>query len=343
MEEKHARATSEPRVSWSEHSLRIMTDPTYLYLSRYTPSTLIVLGTFGALANQVLFNCRRSLRAASCSLYFRALSINDLMALYLFVLLQWLVDQFDIDPTLNYEWYCRMKAFLNSGFITLSPYLLVMACFDRLCTSSTNVRLRRIATVRVASHLILCTCIVVFASYFHMIIGYQLIKTPFYAVCAISTTSYTKFISVFTAIFMGLIPPILMITFSSATLFFVRRQRRLVMPINHLRIRQRDTQLLKMSLLYVICHLIVTMPFAVTLLLVVYQQANLPPSLYSLFRCFTLLLNVNFSTSFYIYTLGTPFYRYELVGLIISIRARMRRMIGRIQINQMPEVVGNNR
>ena len=318
-----------------------MTDATYLYLSRYTQPTLIVVGTFGALVNQVLFYSRRSLRVTSCSLYFRALSLNDLMALYMSVLLQWLVDQYNLDPTQKYDWYCKLKSFLNVGLYTLSPYLVVMACFDRLCTSSTNTRLRRLATVRVASYLIPCTCIFVFASYFHVIIWYQLVKTPTYAVCVISTASYTKFISVFTTIFLGLMPPMLMITLCTTTLISLRRQRRRVMPVNQLRTRQRDTQILKILLVYVICHLIFTIPFAVTLLLVVYQQANLSPSLFLLFRCFTLLFNVNFATSFYIYTLGTPFYRHELFFLINSLKARLQRMIGRIRNHPMPLAVDN--
>ena len=318
-----------------------MTDATYLYLSRYTQPALIVFGTFGALANQVLFYSRKPLRATSCSLYFRALSLNDLAALYIYVLLQWLVDQYNFDPTKNFDWYCRLKTFLNSGLYTLSPYLVVMACFDRFCTSSTDARLRRIATVRVASYLIPCTCIFVFASYFHIFIWYQLIKTPAYTVCVATNALYTKFFSLFITIFLGLMPPILMLTFCGATLISLRQQRRRVMPVNQLRTRQRDNQLLKMLLLYVICHLILTIPFAVTLLLVVYQQANLSAILILLFRCFVLLFNVNFSTSFYIYTLGTPFYRQELFSLIDSIKGRLHAMIRRTQNYPMPQAVDN--
>jgi hypothetical protein len=40
---------------------------------------------------------------------------------------------------------------------------------------------------------------------------------------------------------------------------------------------------------------------------------------------FTILANVNYATSFYIYTLCTPFYRDELCNLFKSVRQRFCR------------------
>jgi uncharacterized membrane protein (DUF106 family) len=99
------------------------------------------------------------------------------------------------------------------------------------------------------------------------------------------------------------------------------------MPVNQTRLRQRDYQLLKMLFLYVASHLICTIPFSIALLVAVYELPE--PSAISilLFRIFILLFNVNFATSFYIYTLGTPFYRYELCCLIKDIHNRIRRII----------------
>ena len=123
-----------------------MADSIYYQLSRYTQLPIIILGSIGAILNQILFFYRKPLRVTSCSSYFRALSINDLLVLYLYVLLQWLADQYGIDPTLKYNWYCKIKSFLTTSLYTLSPYLVVMACFDRLCTSSRNIRFRHLAT-----------------------------------------------------------------------------------------------------------------------------------------------------------------------------------------------------
>ena len=304
-----------------------MSDSIYLYLSRYTQPAIIVLGTLGAVFNQILFYKRKSLRTTSCSLYFRALSVNDLLVLYLYVLFQWLTDQYNFNPSLQYEWYCKGKSFINSGLYTLSPYLVVLACFDRLCTSSTNTSLRRIASIRVAFYVIPCTVIFVFAAYFHTLVWYQLIVTPYYSSCTVVNATYGRVIPAFLIIFLALLPPTLMIIFCSITFVLLRQQRRRVMPVNQVRARQRDNQLLKMLFIYVVCHLICTIPFSTTFIILVYQMSYYSPTIILLLRCFVLLFNLNFATSFYIYTLGTPFYRRELYSLIRQMTIGLRKMM----------------
>ena len=306
-----------------------MSDSIYLNLSRYTQPALIVFGTLGAVFNQILFYKRKPLRTTSCSLYFRALSLNDLLVLYIYVLFQWLADQYGFDPSRQHNWYCKVKSFLNSGLFTLSPYLVVLACFDRLCTSSTNAGLRRIASIRVASYVIPAAVVFVFFAYFHNLVWYQLVVTPYYSICTVVDPTYNKVIPAFLIIFLALLPPILMIIFCGGTFILLRQQRRRVMPVNQVRARQRDNQLLKMLSIYVVSHLICTIPFSVTFVILVYQLGALSPTIVLLFRCFILLFNLNFATSFYVYTLGTPLYRRELYSLIVQMQIVVRKMMRR--------------
>ncbi|CAF4454502.1 unnamed protein product, partial [Adineta steineri] len=126
-------------------------------------------GTIGALLNQALFYYRKPLRTASCTYYFRALSTNDLCVIWFVIFIQWLDSAFNISPTEDYDWFCKLFTYLNYTFYTISPYYIVLACLDRLCTSSTNVHLRRIATVRVAPFLITGTAIIIFLAYVHVL------------------------------------------------------------------------------------------------------------------------------------------------------------------------------
>jgi hypothetical protein len=300
-----------------------MTDSIYFQFTRYSQPPLIFFGTIGAVLNQILFFYRKPLRMSSCSLYFRALSANDLLVIYAVILPLWLASQFGLDLSNKLDWYCRIKKFVQTSLYTLSPYLVVLACFDRLCTSSTNVRLRRLATIRVASFLIPCTVIFVFAAYFHLPIWYKL--APYYNIyyCYSPSPTYSKFIGVFVLIFLCLIPPVSMVILCSITLMFLRQQRRRIMPVNQVRLRQRDNQLLKMLFIYVALNVICNVPFAVTYVMLMYQQPNYVPLDVTLFSVFSLLLNVNYSTSFYAYTLGTPFYRHELYNLIKVIKSKL--------------------
>ncbi|CAF0836764.1 unnamed protein product [Adineta steineri] len=304
-----------------------MADSIYNQLSRYTQPPLIILGTMGAIFNQILFTSRKSLRTTSCSFYFRALSLNDFLVLYIYVLLQWLTDQYGVDPTKEYDWYCKMKTYLQTILYTLSPYFVVLACFDRLCTSSTHVRLRRIATVRIASFLIPAMTIFIFAIFSHMPFFYMLTSYPSGSYCTPVSSEYNRVFAILVVIALGIVPPILMMILCITTLILLRRQRRRIMPINQARLRQRDNQLLKMLLLYVVFHVITTIPFSTTLLIAVYQISSTSPTILLLYRLSVLLFNTNYSTSFYIYTLSTPFYRQELYCLIKDTLKKFNRII----------------
>ncbi|CAF0804915.1 unnamed protein product [Adineta ricciae] len=302
-----------------------MADPTYFQATRYSQPILIVFGTAGAILNQILFFSRKSLRKNSCSLYFRALSINDLLVIYTVVLPLWLSNQFNIDPSNSYNWYCKLKTYVADSLYTISPYLVVLACFDRMCTSSTNASLRQLATIRVGFYLIPLTVVFIFAAYFHVPIWYRTGYTNNATFCYSPDAIYSRFIGLFVLFFLCIIPPILMVVLCIITLIFLRQQRRRIMPVNQIRTRQRDHQLLKMLFMYVTMNVICNVPFAVTYVMLMFQQPRYVPLHVNLFRLFGLLLNVNFATSFYAYTLGTPFYRHELYNFMISVRHRIRQ------------------
>jgi hypothetical protein len=307
-----------------------MADSIYFQLLRYSQPPLIVFGSIGALLNHILFFFRKPLRSTSCSLYFRALSTNDLLALYIAVFPAWYTSQFGNDPSREYDWYCKVKTYFNDILYTLSPYFLVLACFDRLCTSSTNPRLRKIATKRIAYFLIPAMTIFVFLIYFHVPIWYQVTYYPTVSICYSPNPTYIKMISLFLLLIVCIIPPILMSVLCSITLIVLRQQRRRVMPVNQTRIRQRDNQLLKMLFIYVASHIVCTVPFTVTYVIFVFIPSGYTPTLLYLFLIFGLLFNVNFGTSFYIYTLCTPFYRHELYNLFKDTKGKFIRSSGHV-------------
>jgi hypothetical protein len=300
-----------------------MSDAIYFQFTRYSQPLLIVFGTIGAIFNQILFFYRPPLRRSSCSLYFRAISANDLLVLYTVVLPLWLGNQFQIDPSQQSNWYCKFKTYLTDSLYTLSPYLLVLACFDRLCTSSTNPHIRRIATVRAATYLIPAMVIFIFGIYSHVPIYYQVIPYLSLSYCAVWSIAYSKFLGFFILFILSIIPPILMVILCSITIALLRQRRRRVMPVNQSRLRQRDNQLLKMLFIYVAFNVICSLPFTFTYVMLMLEQPNYVPQHVTLFRLFALLLNVNFSTSFYAYTLGTPFYRHELYNLIGDFKTKL--------------------
>ena len=301
-------------------------DVVYTVLSRYTQPLIIVLGTIGALCNQMLFFSRKQLRSTSCSVYFRVLSLNDLLVLYIVILPQWLRDQFAIDPEREYNWYCKLSTYLTFTLYTLSPYILVLACFDRLCTSSTHPRLRQIASHRGASFLIPSMMVIVFVVYSHIFVGYQRSIFSNRPICTVTNYSYYIIFARALLVFFCFLPPLLMLLFCGLTVFFLRRHRRRIMPVNQQHQRQRDGQLLKMLFIYVISNIVCFVPFSMTFFLTVSRLVNSSALSNALTSLFILWVNTNYCTSFYLYTLGTPLYRSELLSLIRISWQRIRRI-----------------
>jgi len=300
-------------------------DSVYLQMNRYMLSTTIILGTISALANQILFYFRKPLRTTSCALYFRALSANDLIVIWLIMFPEWISFQFQINPSDQYVWFCKLYTYSTYVFYTLSPYFIVLACFDRLCTSSTNVRLRKIATIRIAYILIPTVIILIFLVYGYVPIWSRIVSTPSNSFCAITNPSYNKILGFSLLLLFCLIPPTLMIIFCTITFILLRQQRHRIMPVNQARLRHRDNQLIKMLFLYVTSNIVCILPFSVTYFIQIYRYQNQSPLTNSMVQIFALFTNIAYATSFYVYTLGTPFYRDELVSLLKCIWQRFHR------------------
>lgn len=305
-----------------------MAEDLYIQISRYSQPMVVLFGTFGALFNQILFQRKKFLRTASCSLYLHALSFNDLLVLYFLVLPQWSHDQFHTDLTNKYSWLCKIHTYTTYCLYAISPYCIVLVCIDRFCRTSKHTRIRNFATRSHARRILFSAVVLICLIYIHILFSYRLMNS----ICVPVNFSYYHFLGHFLFLFYCLLPPILMSIFSTWTFLLIRRRRRKHQRKYNLRIIRprkrhyhRDYQLIKMLVLYVTTNIICTLPFAILLLLHVYHyQSNSSIIIYIKYS--VLLCNVNYSTSFYIYTLQTPIYRRELLVLFQSTVSYLRSM-----------------
>ncbi|CAF0721005.1 unnamed protein product [Adineta ricciae] len=293
-------------------------------VQRYGEPVIIILGTTGAILNHILFCSRKQLRSTSCALYFRAMSLNDLLVMWYVIFTEWLSDQFNIAPANEYNWYCKLSKYLTYVFYSLSPYILVLVCFDRLCTSSIDVRLRRISTKRIALFIITALVIVICLSYSHTLVWFNLYNLDSDPVCMTLDAVYSYFLAAFLLWAFCFIPPILMIVLCTITFISLRQQRNRIMPVNQARSRQRDNQLLKMLFIYVTWDIICVVPFCVTYFIYIRNGDRTSAVINTLLEIFGTVIYLIYASSFYVYTLGTPFYRHELCSLLKTVWRRLR-------------------
>ena len=292
-----------------------MNEATYTEVSRYSQPTIILLGTIGAIFNQILFRRHKFLRSVSCSLYFRISSINDLLVLFMIVLPQWLNDQYHFDPARHFVWFCKVRTYAMYCLYTISPYCIALGCFDRLCRTSRNIHLRQLATLSNARQMVFVLICVIFLLYSHILYEFTVVRST----CLPLNKFYVEFLGYFLLMFYCLLPSILMSVCCCHTLSSLNSQRRKRQlrcrwssSSSHVARRRRDYSLIKLSILYVATNIICTLPFTIVFLLNVYQRHS-DTQKFMPIKFSVLLLNVNYCTSFYVYTLGTPLYRHELV------------------------------
>ena len=266
--------------------------------------------------NLALFHFQKIFRKNSCALYFRARSINDLGVLCYVILFQWLRDQFKINPMAHYTWYCKVSNYLTYTLYTLSPYFVVLACFDRLCTSSTNAKIRCLASVNAASILIPCV-VGIFSLFFtYLLAGSEIVSTPMGMDCALSNSTYDELLLFSIGFLFCYLPLVLMIVFKCITVILLRRRRNQVMPVNLACARRRDHQLLRMLSIYVAWNILCIAPLSIVYFIQLKKEDQVSPLVDPLVGIFNILASFTYASSFYIFTLATPFYRAELCKLL---------------------------
>jgi hypothetical protein len=254
------------------------------------------------------------------------LSANDLLVIWFIMLPEWLDSQFSIDLTTQYDWCCKVASYTKYVFYTLSPYFLVLACLDRLCTSSTNARLRKIATLRIASILILAMTVVICLVYSYILFSVKLLVIASSPYCTMTDPVYNRLLSISIICIFCVMPPILMGLLGTLTFTSLRGQKNRIMPVNQVRQRQRDNRLLKMLFIYVASNMLCVAPFSITYFITINYSGDVTTTVSSLIELFRILVFLAYATSFYMYTLSTPFYRDELLSLFRRVWKWFRRV-----------------
>ncbi|CAF1392725.1 unnamed protein product, partial [Adineta ricciae] len=108
------------------------------YYVRYFCLTLLIFGTF-----------------VSCSWYFLIGTFENFIALYIGCLTRFL-STFNINPTtpLSASLYCKFRSYFTYGSLSTSIWLIIGACIDRWASSSSNVQIRSISTIKMAKRIL---------------------------------------------------------------------------------------------------------------------------------------------------------------------------------------------
>jgi hypothetical protein len=294
-----------------------------LQLNRIVPIFQLILGTFGNIINILIFT-RRTLRSNACSIYFLALSINNLFALYVALLTRLLSSGWQIDPSNTYNILCKLRIFFVYISLCLIQWFIVLASIDRFLSSSQTVRYRNLSSVSNARKATVFMIIFITLAHFHVLVWWSTGDVGTTSICNIFDPIYDISFSLFYIFFTCLIPPTLMIIFGLKTILNVRKLRSQVAPqsdnTRNERLRSKDRQMIKMLLFQVVLTIICTTPFtAINVYSTINDNIEITPldpsatAIYNFSANVCRLLNYfNPVTAFYIYTLTGRTFRIEM-------------------------------
>jgi heme/copper-type cytochrome/quinol oxidase subunit 2 len=260
--------------------------------------------------------CSRALRSSPCTHYFLAYAIFSIIYTALVCSTQFLRG-------LNIDWAngkfgCKLHAYILFMFPLQGNVMLILASFDRYCSSSQSRPLHSKSTIRTARTVMVISTFLCAIYMSPMLIIYNWNEN---SKCLQQSNTLIHIYILSQVIFYYILAPMLMIVFGSLTICNIHHQ-----AINSklltasIRRRRTEGQLARMLILQVIIHLILVLPFGI-----IYAMNSLDPStrtrnVLAIRYIFVIWQQCDYFVSFFLYVLSGNIYRQELFRILKSLK-----------------------
>ena len=284
-----------------------------LQIFRIIIPIIMFIGIFGNTINIIILK-KRIFRLKSFSFYLLLFSINNFIYSTFILLHRLLSIGYQISPNLSSNLLCKMFQYLNDLCPSISPYMIVLASFDRYCYSSLNEKLRKLNEIKFAKYLSLF--VIIFFILFYLQTGYLVeLNLSDGLGCRIRTNFvYNQIYVIIQFLFLIILSPFLMILFSLMTFYNIKKMR--IIRINEIEQRRIEMQLIRIIFTQIILNIILICPMGITYLMI------LLPTTYSRLRVFYGVYTIcyfpfylSYGTSFFILLFFDRIYRKEFIRL----------------------------
>ena len=301
-------------------------------LNRYLSIFILLFGTVGNLLNCLALS-QRDLRSNPCASLFLASSIASLTTLIAGLSIH-IVSGWGADLTGTVGWVCKLRIFMIYVSRTIASWLITMATIDRWLSSSLNVHLRRISSLRNAQRAMIIVTITSILAYSQVFYCYEanMINSP--VKCSGKTPLCRLVFDIEMAFVSVIIPSLLMLTFGLLTIFNIRQSHmRRIQPATQSTInsnnqnnsqlsKKTDRSLLMMLSIQVVLLTLFSLPQVLHTLYTNIIRGQVRSPLQNTIS--SVVLNVFFLFSYM--TNGMPFYIYTLSGGTVFRRALSNAM-----------------
>lgn len=184
---------------------------------------LFFVGIFGWILNTITFS-RSSLSSNSCATYFHASSWANLCVLFwspfIYAVGNWSSYRLPAKSIL----FCKIRIYFITMFCHTSVAFLLLACIDRLLLCSRNPNRRRLCHVRIAYKMIIVTIIICTILPLYIPLKYNRLSAA--SNLCIIDIDFVTFDVTYKLIVWAIIPPSLMLTLGSLTIYSLKKNSR---------------------------------------------------------------------------------------------------------------------
>ncbi|CAF4605474.1 unnamed protein product [Rotaria sp. Silwood2] len=259
----------------------------------------------------------RALRSSPCTHYFFACAVFCIIYTSLVCPLHF-ARGFYID-WLNTPIGCKMYTYFAFLTPVLARTMLVLASFDRYCSSSQSPRLRSASTVRRGRLLIIISTILCII-YISPMLAMYYSKEPS-GICMQYSSLLISIYIVSQIIIYYISLPALMIIFGLLTISNARQCVTRTGPqLNFVRGRRTEKQLTRMLLLQVSVHLVLTVPFGVIYSMNAFDPSTRTPNNRAVRNILFMWQQCDYFVSFFLYVLSGSIYRKQLAHILKFIK-----------------------
>jgi len=300
-------------------------------LTLYGYSISMILGNIGNVFILIIFSQHRQ---TACAIYLIGtaimnsvyLTFNGIVSVYIL---------YYPDTIILVLTFCKMYKYMMFSFGQQAKTMLILACIDRFLMTSNRASFRAFSTPKRAKYLIFFCCI--FWSLFTIHI--PIMTTIVHGQCTRSGV-YSIIYSVYSLIFVGLIPTITSAIFGYLTYRNMRQMLNRVQPVvqntinANIIIQRRDRDLLIIVISEIFVYVVTTALYPLIQLETIISQNVLTNKSfqYSQIEIFILsisgfLLFINSAAPFYTYLISSKSFRRDFKQLITNIYGKLRREI----------------
>jgi hypothetical protein len=257
--------------------------------------------------------CSRALRSSPCSYYFFAYAVLSIIYTCLACPTQFLRG-FYIDWA-NGKIGCKIHFYILYVIPFQANLMLILASFDRYCSSSKSRGLHLRSTIRTARKIIVIG-IVLSATYMSPTLAIYYWNESM-RTCQLYYSIIINTYMVSQVFLYYVLAPILMVIFGLLTISNIRRQSiRLPYLSTYMRRRRTERQLARMLILQVGVHLILILPFGIIYCMNILKPSTRTPDILAIRYILVMWQQLDYFVSFFLYVLSAKVYRQQLIHLL---------------------------